>query len=288
MGCDWIEWDKKNANKAKMRLVAQLSEEHINYTCGRMARLWSYVDDHVGPDGKLGLSVEDLVEMFGSTTAGWEALFDKKVRWLARNSAHEIIIPRWKIRFGAGAKSRSKANRRKVKQRLRDNRLGRPKSVTPKRDKVVKKTTYTGPDSTGHNRTVPDSIKTGKPVTGVFKDVSKELLADDARLLAWWRHASGQAKAVIGSSEVDRRHVFEAAERALEESGNPPALFAWIVSEKRWSYIEQSQEERAVARLKHIDRPPGESRRATPPDIDAETARSRDTEMAKLAALTDH
>lgn len=52
--------------------------------------------------------------------------------------------------------------------------------------------------------------------------------------------------------EADRLFVFCAAERALEHGANPPALFAGIIKNKRKDYVTQTQEDRALKRLRRV------------------------------------
>lgn len=125
--------------------------------------------------------------------------------------------------------------------------------------------TGTGMESKGRE----GSLKTGR--AGVFGRITEELLRDDGALSRWHTFAANQKRPVVGNSERDRLNVFCAAERALQIGENPPAVFVSLVSNGKWDFITQAQEDRAVARLKALHN------RGAPSSLAAELA-------AKLSA----
>jgi len=87
----------------------------------------------------------------------------------------------------------------------------------------------------------------------VFDGLTAATLADDAELLAWLERAAGQARPVITRTERDRQRVFCAAERVLEHGTDPVRLFRYIVGQRQWQLITETQDERGRQRLhKHL------------------------------------
>lgn len=83
--------------------------------------------------------------------------------------------------------------------------------------------------------------------------ITADRLADDDELVNLWRGAI--RKKIITSSMMDSVNYFAAAECALEIADPPESagnLFAWIVMGKRWDLITDSQEDKAIIRLKRI------------------------------------
>jgi hypothetical protein len=98
-------------------------------------------------------------------------------------------------------------------------------------------------------------------------------LRDDAKLLAWFKAATQRKHRILKNCEAELRFVFEAAERALSEGNNPPALFVDIINHNRRDYITQAQEDRAQHRLRRLRNPEREAERKRQRD-DAEQPHS--------------
>ncbi|MGD9724672.1 MAG: hypothetical protein AB7U76_25835 [Pirellulales bacterium] len=165
-----------------LRLVA-LTGETVAEIKHRMHNFWSWVDDFVGPDAQVGLSLEEIARMFGGDVAFWASLFDEKIVWLARNSRAEICIPKWKLRFGSGARARRNAARRQARKRKRDSEFQEKNRVTKvsrsQRDENV---------TTGQDRTGQDLNGAGaRERQGAPDDFrSREIDWEQAKLLANW------------------------------------------------------------------------------------------------------
>lgn len=102
-----------------------------------------------------------------------------------------------------------------------------------------------------------------RKLPSIFAKLTTADLRDDATLLDWFHAAIKRKNPVV--SDADRLNVFAAAERALEVGGNPPALFAHIVSEHQWQFISCEQEDRARKRLVALRRAQRDSPPATRP-----------------------
>lgn len=86
-----------------------------------------------------------------------------------------------------------------------------------------------------------------RKLPSIFAKLTTADLRDTATLLDWFHAASKRKNPVV--SDADRLNVFAAAERSLEKGDNPVAVFAHIVSERRWDFISCEQEDRARRRL---------------------------------------
>jgi len=238
MGCDWIELDKNFDRKPKVLRLMALTGESVAEIKHRMHNFWSWVDDFVGPNAVVGLSLEEIARMFGGDEAFWASLFDEKIVWLARNSRAEICIPKWKLRFGSGARSRRNAARRQSRKRMRDKGLGQEKRVTKlsrsKRDENV----TTGQDRTGQDLN-------GAGANGRHAPQAKEIDWEAARQLANW--ALGELGVRLSAlAERDRETILAGA--AIEQRA--PRVFADSVAatkaafrggtkppKGRWAYL---------------------------------------------------
>lgn len=106
---------------------------------------------------------------------------------------------------------------------------------------------------------LPKPATLPKQAAGVFANLSEADLRDDAKLAAWYAHATSRRKPVIDPSEENRIRVFAAAERALEAGDQPVGLFAWIVAGAKWDYITSDQVDRAARRVSAARAPPSDS-----------------------------
>lgn len=82
-----------------------------------------------------------------------------------------------------------------------------------------------------------------------FAELTIETLKDTTLLLNWFRRIAKKDKPVINYTEANMLNVVGAAERAIERGNNPMALFANIIANQHWHYINNVQEGRAMVRI---------------------------------------
>jgi hypothetical protein len=93
------------------------------------------------------------------------------------------------------------------------------------------------------------SSKGGEAAKPSLRNILREDLGDTGRLLELFDQAT-RAKLVDGG-DVDRLRFVGAAEHAKTiGSVNPPGLFAWLVRNRRWSYVTDGDEDAANQRIK--------------------------------------
>ena len=107
------------------------------------------------------------------------------------------------------------------------------------------------------NKSQPKNRKPGKRIASL----TTEDLRDDAKLLEWFKTATRRKHPSLKNCDADCRFVFEAAECALSEGNDPPALFMFIINNNRRDYITQAQEDRALQRLRRLRNPKREATR---------------------------
>lgn len=81
-------------------------------------------------------------------------------------------------------------------------------------------------------------------------DVQPVHLADDAHTLDLFYQAT--AAKLISGSEAGKLNFFALAERAKAHGKNPGALFGWLLRKRKFEFITQADEDRAVDRLRII------------------------------------
>ena len=126
------------------------------------------------------------------------------------------------------------------------------------------------------NKSQPKNRKPGKRSTSL----TTEDLRDDAKLLAWFQTATRRKHPSLKNCDADCRFVFEAAERALSEGNDPPALFMFIINNNRRDYITQAQEDRARQRLRRLRNPEREAERKRRHDDDDDDTQPRTEPVA--------
>lgn len=109
------------------------------------------------------------------------------------------------------------------------------------------------------------TTKVGEEGRPSLKHIVPQDLSSTSRLLQLFDQAT-KAQLVDGGDR-DRLRFVGAAEHARTiGSVNPPGLFAWLVRNRRWDYLTDSDEDAANRRLKeHLFGVPAERRRAEPP-----------------------
>lgn len=90
-------------------------------------------------------------------------------------------------------------------------------------------------------------------------DVRAEDLRSTERLMMLYEQAAGQG--VIPDCDAGRLDFVALAERARNEGSDPPAMFVWLLRNKRFNHITQAQEDAARQRLRSLFEDPQENRR---------------------------
>ena len=59
---------------------------------------------------------------------------------------------------------------------------------------------------------------------------------------------------LVRDTACDRLRFHGAAEHArMKATSNPPGLFMWLIRQKKWSFITQDEEDRALRKIKEFD-----------------------------------
>lgn len=98
--------------------------------------------------------------------------------------------------------------------------------------------------------------------------LTKTDLRNDAKLLDWYNTLTQRKNSLDTDCHVDLLNIFCAAERALEHGDDPPALFVFIVTGKRWELITNEQEDRALQHIRRLRHPEREAQRRRGRDDD--------------------
>lgn len=140
---NWFQIDNDIASKPEVRRIVRTSREEVATVVGRLALFWCLVDrygDLVQEDERPredldGLlpdyTVADLEEMCGGKRQFWELVIE--TGWLFEDGKG-LWITGFHLRFSENAKRRLAANKRKIRQRLREDGTIPVTSVTRKRD----------------------------------------------------------------------------------------------------------------------------------------------------------
>ena len=160
----WFEMDNNIGRKPEVMRLIMITGDSAREVVGSLTLFWGLVDEfgEDAPDGSPaefdgllpGYGYESLVMLCGGTVEFWEAV--ESQGWLRVESAG-VFVPGFQDRFGANAKSRRSAAKRKRKQRVsedappaEDQTEAPPK---PKRDQSV----------------TPVKLESREPVTPVTK-----------------------------------------------------------------------------------------------------------------------
>jgi hypothetical protein len=273
--------------KVKFKMLERALRMETWQVKGLLTSIWDFAATNA-PAGDIGIhSNEEIaigIGFSGDIEPVIKAMVDTK--WLDANEQHRLVIHHWaehcedsihvslvrrRLRFADGTIPKfTKLPKRERTSAQRDYKKQSDDTEPPQ-------TAVSGSGAPTNRLPVPVPVpepkplpkplplpepdcETGRPAAGVFKKVTSETLKDTKRLLSWYQFATSRANPVIEASEHNRLMVVCAAERALEQSKKPPALFAWLVSGGRWEYITHDHEERAAKRLREAQAtgPPSE------------------------------
>ncbi|MEM8493978.1 MAG: hypothetical protein AAF663_01165 [Planctomycetota bacterium] len=136
------------------------------------------------------------------------------------------------------------------------------------------------PGPCGKGRGVKPTAPSAKSNTPPrLRDIRPQDLRDNDRLLALLDQAAAAGQ--WGTSEADRLDFFALAERARAQANNPPAMFRWLIQHHKRTHIAQSDEDRAMSRLRELRNGPGHDRDSHRP------SRSRSEPSAPTLTETD-
>lgn len=120
-----------------------------------------------------------------------------------------------------------------------------------------------------------------------LRDMTSDDLKETGRLVTLFDQAVSSG--LVSGSEADRLKFVSAAVHAQAVGSDPPRLFAWLLRERRWSYITQADEDEAHARLKRWLSPPLEvTSRQGLESIGRSAPRPPKRVLSKDALLVEH
>lgn len=112
-------------------------------------------------------------------------------------------------------------------------------------DKPTEATTKSEPSPKGDHVGHGLGLKTGVPHTPSGDE-------NDATVFQWYASTKTTPVSIYDAELFD---VFAAAECALDNGDNPPALFAWIVHGSRWDMLTNAQDDVARQRVLKLRNP---------------------------------
>lgn len=249
----------------KFRRLAQLLNVRMHVAIGVCELMYHFTSKHaiqgdIGkwPDEDIAVAVDWPAENAGKLI---EALVE--VRLLDKSERFRLVVHDWHDHADDSTKKTLVNRKLKFVTKLgRQNFSGKIRERSGKSQKVSDRLAMPShakpePEPMPSHATAGDAA--GSRPAGVFKELSEEDLRDPERLDAWYQRASSKKKPVIGRSDANRLRVHAAAERALEHAtdGPPVGLFAWLVSEAKWDFITNAQDDRAQKRVAGLNRGTG-------------------------------
>ena len=94
------------------------------------------------------------------------------------------------------------------------------------------------------------ATKTARPVKG--PKLTTADLRNDAKVLQWY---AANKTTPVSLYDAQLFNIFAAAECALDHGDDPPALFGWIVSGRRWDMLTNEQDDAARQRVRRLRNP---------------------------------
>jgi len=277
----WIKWVKGLSTRREISVLARkLNISRREAACACM-EMWEWADLETA-DGHIKGATRDDIDLLLGLPGFGSALESPEVGWL-RSTERGITFPRWERHNGKTAKARALEQRKKKRQRD----LGKDESSRscPDARPPVNRTREReeGEENSDSSKNPSTEFSAAKPAarargSGVYVDISPEVLRDYKLLRSWFDHESKRRDGWVKGSEADWVNVQAAAAKALsaEDVADPVGLFKWLVKGRHWNHLTDSNDD--LARTFKLDL----AGLLKPPPSDAPLSRNRET-IRKLA-----
>lgn len=245
----WIKWVKGLSNRREVIVLARkLNISRREAACACM-EMWEWADQET-IDGHIRGATRDDIDLMLGLPGFSSALESDEVGWV-RFTERGVTFPRWERHNGETAKKRALEQRKKKRQRdLDQEKVSRkkpdkfPDSVPPKRESERENSDSSKNPSTEFSAAKPAARARG---SGVYVDISPEVLRDYKLLRRWFDHESKRRDGWVKGSEADWVNVQAAAAKALsaEDVADPVGLFKWLVKGRHWNHLTDSNDDLA-------------------------------------------
>jgi len=196
-----------------------------------------------GRAGRVRLRVSKFAEQKRLSVEAVEEMLARAVRFGAIiRQGDEVIACNWKAYQDPSARSASGSKSKK------SNKLSSIDDDFTKTSPTEQRSPSPPPK---HNNPSTE-VSAAKPParargSGVYVDISPEVLRDYKLLRRWFDHESKRRDGWVKGSEADWVNVQAAAAKALsaEDVADPVGLFKWLVKGRHWNHLTDSNDDLA-------------------------------------------
>jgi hypothetical protein len=255
----WIKWGKGLSRRREISVLARkLNISRREAACACM-EMWEWADQET-TDGHIRGATRDDIDLLLGLPGFGSALESDEVGWL-RSTERGITFPRWERHNGKTAKLRALEQRKKKRQRdLEKDKPTRKRPVacpdargTREREREENSGSSNNP-SPERNGSKPKP-KPRARTSGVFVDISAEVLCDTGQMRRWFDHESKRRDGWVKGSDAEWVNVQAAAAKALsaEDVADVVALFKWLVKGAHWDRLSDANDDLAAAMRRAIN-----------------------------------